>query len=221
MNQHNYKPLRNKEVGDRRNELREIEVMSTLTGENIQERYDTATQLGASLGTTMTTELREEQIVSRAAIIQCIYPQRVGYQLSEFELQCVDKLEVLFESRERAVAKAYGGCEKCYGKGYATSKAAYLSKSGKWSRLEMVYCTCERGNQLKDMVNSRERAAVQTALEKLRDKVYQDEDNMAKFAMPEEDKSIYRKLANALVERINRCIEEELSLPTDTGKEQG
>lgn len=57
------------------------------------------------------------------------------------------------ESEE--LEKAYGGCHICYGKGYATSKAAYVSPHHhKWSRLEMVFCTCDRGKQLEKLVQA-------------------------------------------------------------------
>lgn len=57
-----------------------------------------------------------------------------------------------------------------------------------------------------DTLQRENRAFAVSVLEKLRMKVYEDEDNCAKFAMPEEDVRIYRKLVNALVERANQAI---------------
>lgn len=62
------------------------------------------------------------------------------------------------ESEE--LEKAYGGCHICYGKGYATSKAAYVSPHHhKWSRLEMVFCTCDRGKQLEKLIKDNQHQA--------------------------------------------------------------
>lgn len=48
---------------------------------------------------------------------------------------------------------AYGGCIKCYGKGYATWRhgETYHGRSTNM-RTEMKYCTCNRGKQLEQLV---------------------------------------------------------------------
>jgi hypothetical protein len=61
-------------------------------------------------------------------------------------------LELIVEAREET-AKAYGGCTKCYGKGYATvRKGRSYRKNGIYKTWEMNdemdYCTCDRGKQL-------------------------------------------------------------------------
>lgn len=43
-------------------------------------------------------------------------------------------------------AKAYGGCELCYGKGYSTQ--LIRENDSVESKTIMNYCTCERGEQL-------------------------------------------------------------------------
>lgn len=59
--------------------------------------------------------------------------------------------------------KAFGGCEKCYGKGYATyryglAESTDLPDSEPIRRIErgmnttMVYCVCDRGKQLKELL---------------------------------------------------------------------
>lgn len=52
--------------------------------------------------------------------------------------------------------KAFGGCTKCYGKGYGTQTLFSSSGAGDfepaepktWKEPTMVFCTCERGKQL-------------------------------------------------------------------------
>ena len=56
--------------------------------------------------------------------------------------------------RQEAIAqteKAFGGCKKCYGKGYATVKYGYSESDGfiKGSmKTRMEFCSCNRGQQL-------------------------------------------------------------------------
>ena len=64
-----------------------------------------------------------------------------------------------------AIAKAYGGCTKCYGKGYASYASAESGYGtdgdiggyeGRYYRTfnEMRYCTCDRGKQLERYVTA-------------------------------------------------------------------
>lgn len=54
------------------------------------------------------------------------------------------------------VVKAFGGCTKCFGKGYGTA-TEYINSHPDWfgdnpNRRQndpMVFCSCDRGNQLK------------------------------------------------------------------------
>ena len=67
--------------------------------------------------------------------------------------------------------KSYGGCEKCYGKGYATVSSRWTandtdtdigSPGGRYSGgkdFEMKFCDCERGTQLGKLIEQREREA--------------------------------------------------------------
>lgn len=50
---------------------------------------------------------------------------------------------------------AFGGCTKCYGKGYSTMLCGYRSttdfgalKTDKWMKEEVRFCDCERGKSL-------------------------------------------------------------------------
>lgn len=62
----------------------------------------------------------------------------------------------------RQMRKAFGGCDKCYGKGYSTQQlgGAYgVTDFGPLKEVQvhgprpvMNFCTCERGKQLKKLV---------------------------------------------------------------------
>lgn len=64
---------------------------------------------------------------------------------------------------ERAI-KAFGGCRKCYGKGYATVRLQNGGHAtdgdiggpeGAWKsapRIDMKFCACERGEQLSKLL---------------------------------------------------------------------
>jgi len=53
--------------------------------------------------------------------------------------------------------KAFGGCVKCYGKGYGTTTNQYSEGDGtrKWTEQEMDFCSCDRGKQLKQLVRKK------------------------------------------------------------------
>lgn len=52
------------------------------------------------------------------------------------------------------VAKAFGGCFKCFGKGYGTQTAFYTSRRWSEKAPTIVFCSCERGKQLKRLLCS-------------------------------------------------------------------
>lgn len=77
--------------------------------------------------------------------------------IKEFKKQI---LELIVEARDET-AKAYGGCTKCYGKGYATvRKGRSYRKNGIYKTWEMNeemnFCTCNRGKQLSQHSKKRE-----------------------------------------------------------------
>lgn len=94
-----------------------------------------------------------------------------GYAVGNLGEDCtndtVEKLLSLFDSYftqevERA-EKAYGGCHKCYGKGYSTEAHAEIAfadfgdelggaSSRKTEGLRMNFCACDRGRQLEKLV---------------------------------------------------------------------
>lgn len=77
------------------------------------------------------------------------------------------------KQREQEVAKAYGGCTNCYGKGYATVNDRWygtdtdtdIGGTGKYysggNPNEMKFCDCSRGGQLKQAINRRELALLE------------------------------------------------------------
>ena len=59
----------------------------------------------------------------------------------------------LHKAREET-EKAYGGCHYCYGKGYGTQTASWVGR-GYYKKLPtMKFCTCERGKQLEQLLQS-------------------------------------------------------------------
>lgn len=72
------------------------------------------------------------------------------------------KLERYCEKKCKEIEKAYGGCRKCYGKGYATysnTTTAFAdfgdelggADSATSTKLEMRFCACDRGKQLEQL----------------------------------------------------------------------
>jgi hypothetical protein len=78
----------------------------------------------------------------------------------EIGIMGLDNLEALFahhllEYRDRLVEteKAYGGCHKCYGKGYATVRKGETYHGATHNlRTQINYCSCDRGKQLKALL---------------------------------------------------------------------
>lgn len=76
-----------------------------------------------------------------------------------------DLIRKLIRTEKLKVEKAYGGCHKCYGKGYATYRYGYITSPdfiGDKAYVDpmqthMVYCSCDRGKQLEDLNAIREK----------------------------------------------------------------
>lgn len=72
----------------------------------------------------------------------------------------------LIAQKCKEVEKAYGGCRRCYGKGYATVKSQIVGYGtdgdiggyeGTYKRdtpVQMKYCSCNRGKQLAELNGS-------------------------------------------------------------------
>jgi len=78
-----------------------------------------------------------------------------------------DKIGNLFRQQQ----KAYGGCEKCYGKGYSTRKSTEIGHEdfggdGYVKDIdEMRFCNCERGEQLRKRLKQQKIKAVDEKIE--------------------------------------------------------
>lgn len=86
-----------------------------------------------------------------------------------------DLIRKLIRTEKLKVEKAYGGCHKCYGKGYATYRYGYITSPdfiGDKAYVDpmqthMNFCSCDRGKQLKELVTAeRERILEAVKLEK-------------------------------------------------------
>lgn len=81
---------------------------------------------------------------------------RTGYY---GQIEFIDEIWDNFEK----IKKAFGGCEKCYGKGYSTYRYGIIGipdfegdKGFKDPiKTNIVYCTCDRGKQLKELIDVR------------------------------------------------------------------
>lgn len=82
----------------------------------------------------------------------------------EDELLMYDEIQTLIAKKQLEAEKAYGGCRKCYGKGYSTvieyasgfdTDQDIGSNRGKikYQKPIIRYCTCDRGKQLNGHVN--------------------------------------------------------------------
>lgn len=65
-------------------------------------------------------------------------------------------LSTYHQSQMEEVAKAYGGCTNCYGKGYSTYQGEYKARQYRWQDKKMKFCDCERGKQLESQMEERE-----------------------------------------------------------------
>lgn len=90
----------------------------------------------------------------------------VGFILNrEIKLMLTIAAERSKVEQLRTVEKAYGGCHKCYGKGYATVKSQITGYGtdgdiggyeGPYKRdtpVQMNFCDCDRGKQLERLLH--------------------------------------------------------------------
>lgn len=76
--------------------------------------------------------------------------------------ECVDMaVKHFLTTRTNELEKAFGGCKKCYGKGYSTVRYGYkISADFEGQKDHIIpdktninYCSCDRGKQLEQVVN--------------------------------------------------------------------
>lgn len=70
-------------------------------------------------------------------------------ETTNLTLETIDQILALLQTAIRETEKAYGGCHKCYGKGYATVRkgTTYMGKTTNL-KTHLSFCTCDRGKQL-------------------------------------------------------------------------
>ena len=86
-------------------------------------------------------------------------------------------LHDFISQQRKEAAKAYGGCELCYGKGYSTEQQGAIGNSRVTLRgPQVVYnpCSCDRGKQFEEAMKSAAREALEAARREI-EKEYQDE----------------------------------------------
>jgi len=71
--------------------------------------------------------------------------------------RATEELLALFSTQQAQIEKAFGGCRKCYGKGYSTWRhgETYRGKTSNM-RNDIKFCDCERGEQLQDILESQQ-----------------------------------------------------------------
>lgn len=57
-------------------------------------------------------------------------------------------IQRLIAANRQETEKAYGGCHRCYGKGYATQKSEVRARGLRWDTSGIKFCECARGKQL-------------------------------------------------------------------------
>lgn len=80
-------------------------------------------------------------------------PEYMGNETKETE-----DIENFLESKLRELEKAYGNCQKCYGKGYSTVRYGLKTSAdfeGEKDYIDPIktnihFCTCDRGKQLEE-----------------------------------------------------------------------
>lgn len=87
-----------------------------------------------------------------------------GQAISDLEkarTSIIDFFFNVFEGIARTIEKSYGGCQKCYGKGYSTRGFNEVGADdfggegyAKIGQVEMRFCSCDRGKQLGELLKS-------------------------------------------------------------------
>ncbi len=86
----------------------------------------------------------------------------IGNEVETVSQDLAAEMYRMADRRVEEAEKAYGGCHNCYGKGYATVNSRWAG-SDEWTgerfaggnANDMKFCTCDRGKQLKHLVERR------------------------------------------------------------------
>ncbi len=67
------------------------------------------------------------------------------------KIDTVSKIDALHKKFLETIIRAFGGCTKCYGKGYGTKTEFAEGGRKRWQLPKISFCSCERGKQLKTL----------------------------------------------------------------------
>jgi hypothetical protein len=92
------------------------------------------------------------------------------HPINETIVETKSALKALLADQNKKLAKAYGGCIICYGKGYATVRHGETYRGTTHNmRTDIKYCTCDRGKQLEFLFTEREKSFAQQIMDKNRE----------------------------------------------------
>ena len=94
--------------------------------------------------------------MSKNYLLRKILRQSQEAEISFEEVEAF--VEALLNNKIVETEKAFGGCHKCYGKGYATVRAglrSYRTPPNTNVKTRIKYCTCDRGKQLSELVGGK------------------------------------------------------------------
>jgi hypothetical protein len=114
----------------------------------------------------------------------------------------INLVETYAQEREKQTEKAFGGCNKCYGKGYGTVIENASTRYETWSLPRMNYCTCDRGVSLAKEVE----LVAQERVRELRQKI---ETELRNLNCTLREQTIDTKLVT--ISQWNECIAPALS----------
>lgn len=128
---------------------------------------------------------------------------------SEFQAAIIAKIDEHYIGKGEAekIAKAYGGCTKCYGKGYASYTTAHSgtdtdqdigSPGGRYYKKvdEMRFCSCARGRQLESELEQR---CIEARID--------GHDVTIKYHYPAEESADYKRGFKAATEQVEKWSE--------------
>lgn len=110
---------------------------------------------------TNSTKLDEQLDFLQTAVLYADGDENV---LTNQRQMVEQAIEAYIAEQKKKIEQAYGGCHKCYGKGYSTvRRGRSYRKNGVYAtheiNEEMNYCTCDRGKQLASLLKSNERVS--------------------------------------------------------------
>jgi len=87
-----------------------------------------------------------------------------------------ERIEDLIEELLAEQKKAYGGCDKCYGKGYATNIDFMSGRGIHYQSPYYLPCDCNRGEQIREMLAKQKKELMEEAL--ARENILKDVHNL-------------------------------------------